>query len=216
MNEWLTPVIEAFWSHFGGSYWPVVWEVGSRDGKDAVELAERIYIGEKDRFWDEAMIVAMEPNPEQAKIIREAYPKIRVIQEAASDKTGTADFIVYEGDEGAVGSSSLNLDWKEDEIPGHIIGVGTVRLEDVIDDEIIDIMKIDVESYSLQVLHGLGDKLNQIRVLHVETEDWAGSDVAVKDYLTGKGWKLVDERQQYSGMPDLTWANASLVGQKYR
>jgi hypothetical protein len=103
------------------------------------------------------------------------------------------------------------LDWKEDDLEGHEIFVSVERLENLIGDEIIDIMKIDVEGSSLEALAGLGDKLNQVRVLHVETEDWTGSDEKVKKYLEQRGWHLADERQQWSGMPDLTYVNANLV-----
>lgn len=182
-----------------------MWEVGSRDGRDGVELAKRIYGGRPEWFWSNATVVALEPNPMQADIIRAEYPEVRVIQEAASDKTGTADFIVYKGDEGAVGSSSLDLNWKENDLEGDIIGVGTVRLEEIMGDDRIDIMKIDVEGYSVQVLDGIGNKLNQIRVLHVETEKWTDSNIKVKAKLMARGFTLVDEVEQYGGMPDQVW-----------
>ena len=201
MNEWLTPIVDAYKQYFNDSP-VVVWEVGSRDGRDGVELAERLGGGK---------VVCMEPNPEQAKLIKKTYPSVQVVRLAASDKNGVADFIVYEGDEGAVGSSSLNLNWKEDDLQGHIIKVQTVRLETLIF-ETIDVMKIDVEGYSLQALKGLGEKINKIRVLHVETEEWTKSDKKVKAYLNDWGWQLYDERQEWPGMPDQTWINANLVG----
>lgn len=215
MNEWLNPVVEAHQRYFGKVADPVVWDVGSRDGDDGVELGERIYTGDKSRFWENATIVCLEPNPDQALVIMERHPKMsEILEVAASNFVGTAPFMVYHGDEGAVGSSSLNLDWKEDDLEGHQIFVAVDRLENLIGDEVIDIMKIDVEGSGLQALEGLGDKLNQVRVLHIETEDWTGSDEKAKKYLTDRGWKLYDERQQWSGMPDLTWVNANPVGRK--
>lgn len=214
MNKWLDPVIEAYKEYFGDCIDPVVWEVGSRDGEDGVELAERIYVGDPAKFWEHAAVTCLEPNPDQALVIMERHPETEILEVAASNFVGTAPFIVYEGDEGAVGSSSLNLDWKEDDLEGHQIFVSVDRLENLIGDEVIDIMKIDVEGHSLPALEGLGDKLDQVRVMHVETEDWTGSDQKVKDYFKKRGWKLVDERQQWAGMPDLTLVNANLVGQK--
>lgn len=205
MNEWLDPVVRNYINYFGVATHPVVWEVGSRDGHDGVELAERIYGGDEKWFWDRARVTAVEPNPDQVKVIKDNYPEVFVVDLAASNETNRADFVVYEGDEGAVGSSSLDLDWKGDYLPHHIIEVGTVRLERLINDEEIDIMKIDVEGYSMQVLEGLGDKLKQIKVLHVETEKWTGSDVRVKAYLMPRGFMLVDEREQWGGMPDQVW-----------
>lgn len=212
MNKWLISTIANYIHYFGKTEKPVVWEVGSRDGRDAVELAERIYDGQKEWFWSNADIVCFEPNPDQAEIIRTNYSEIELFELAASNKNGMAEFKVYHGDEGAIGSSSLNLEWKEDALDGHIIQVETKRLDGIITDEVIDIMKIDVEGYSLQVLEGIGAKLNQIRVMHVETETWTGSDKAVEDYMKTRGWTLVDVAEEWGGMPDQVWLNSNLAG----
>lgn len=208
VNTWLNPAVQNFVRYFGEKEKPVVWEVGSRDGHDGVELARRIYSGGEMWFWTNATVVCMEPNPDQAKIIKKNYPEVYVIQKAASNKTGTADFMVYEGDEGAVGSSSLRLDWKEDDLPGHIIRVGTVRLEDIIGDQEIDIMKIDSEGHSPEVLEGLGEKLRQVKLYHIETEKWTDSNIKVKAFMMSHGYTLVDETEQYGGMPDQVWVRA--------
>lgn len=201
MNEWLTPVIDAFVNKYGKTNKPIVWEVGSRDGHDAVELAQRIHAGEN--FWRESRIVCLEPNPDQVKVIHENYPNVWILDFAASDVDGTADFTVYHGDEGAVGSSSLNHEWKQG-LENHVITVETKRLENLVDED-IDIMKIDTEGFSAQVLRGLGDKLRNVKVYHIETEEWHKTDEQVKQIMSEAGYELADERQQYAGMPDLTF-----------
>ncbi len=204
MNHWLDPLIKNYINYFGTTKKPVVWEVGSRDGRDAVEIATRIYDGREDWFWSYARIVALEPNPEQAKIIEKNYPEIDVMKIAASNQKGEAPFVVYAGDEGAIGSSSLNLHWKDD-LQGHVIRVAIDRLDNLIGDEQIDIMKIDTEGHSMEVLEGLGDKLKQIKAFHIETEKWTDSNIKVKAYMMGHGFTLVDETEQYGGMPDQVW-----------
>ena len=204
VNPWLDPLIKNYLEYFGATERPVVWEVGSRDGKDAVEMASRIYAGEEQWFWSRAVIVALEPNPEQAKIIEENYPEVDVMKIAASNQKGEAPFMVYIGDEGAVGSSSLDLHWKEDDLKGYVIQVKIDRLENLITDE-IDIMKIDVEGHSVEVLEGLGDKLRKVKAFHIETEKWKDTDVKVKALMHTKGYQLVDETEQYGGMPDQVW-----------
>lgn len=211
VNTWLNPVIQAYERFFGKTDKPVVWEVGSRDGKDGVELARRIYSGADMWFWQNATIVCFEPNPDQALVIMETYPEVDVREVAASNAKGTAPFIVYEGDEGAVGSSSLNLDWKEDDFDEdhrHQIIVETDCLENLIGDEQIDIMKIDVEGHSMAVIEGLGDKLKKVKVFHVETEKWTDSNIKMKAFMMGHGYTLVDETEQYGGMPDQVWVRA--------
>lgn len=208
VNTWLNPVVQAYERFFGKTDRPVVWEVGSRDGKDGVELARRIYSGQEMWFWQNSQITLMEPNPDQALVIMENYPEAEILEVAASNTKGTARFMVYEGDEGAVGSSSLNLDWKADDLPGHEIFVETDCLENLIGDTEIDIMKIDVEGHSMQVIEGLGDKLKQVKVFHVETEKWTDSNIKMKAYMMAHGFTLTDETEQYGGMPDQVWVRA--------
>lgn len=206
MNKWLKPLLKNYEQYFGKTDRPVVWEVGSRDGHDCVELARAIYKGQELWFWNYATLVCLEPNPDQAKIIRKNYPEVTVIEKAASNDNGFAPFKVYHGNEGDVGSSSLNLDWKGDDLEGHEIQVEITRLDKLIaDTDEIDIMKIDVEGHSLEVLEGLGTKINQIKVFHIETETWSGSDMKVKAYMKARGFTLVDETEQYGGMPDQVW-----------
>lgn len=209
MNKWLNPTVKNYLNYFGKTDKPVVWEVGSRDGHDGVELAERIYKGKKDWFWSNATVVLFEPNPDQAKIIKKNYPEAELFELAASNSAGVKSFKVYHGDEGAVGSSSLILGWKGDDLEGHIIRVTTVRLDSMINQP-IDIMKIDVEGHSLPVLEGIGNKLNQIKVIHVETETWTGSDKAIELFMKTRGWTLVDVAEQYGGMPDQVWVNLAV------
>jgi FkbM family methyltransferase len=205
LNTWLDPLIQNYIEYFGRTERPVVWEVGSRDGRDGAEIATRIYDGSPDWFWSRARVVALEPNPDQVKVIEKNYPEIEVMKVAASNQKGEAPFIVYGGDEGAVGSSSLNLRWKEDDLEGHIITVPIDRLENLIGDEKIDIMKIDCEGHSMEVIEGLGDKLKQVKVYHIETEKWTDSNIKVRAYMMSHGYLLVDDTEQYGGMPDQVW-----------
>lgn len=207
MNEWLDPVVKAYKENFSGSKKPIVWEVGSRDGHDGVELASRIYDGESTAFWKHANVVLIEPNPNQVAVIKKNYPLATVHEFAISDEAGNAEFTVYHGDEGAVGSSSLNSEWKP-ELENHKIVVSVKRLEDIIDDTEIDIMKIDCEGFSVQVLAGLGERIRQVKVYHIETESWHKTDQYVKDIMQEAGYALVDEREQYAEMPDLTFCRS--------
>lgn len=205
INTWLDPLIQNYLNYFGATERPVVWEVGSRDGKDGAEIAKRIYSGDPTWFWSKSRVVALEPNPDQAKIIRGNYSEIEVIEVAASNEKGEAPFMVYAGDEGAIGSSSLNLRWKEDDLPGHVIRVPTDKLDNLVGDEQIDIMKIDVEGFSVQVMEGFMEKMQQVKVFHIETEKWTDSNIKIKALMTSHGYLLVDETEQYGGMPDQVW-----------
>lgn len=204
-NKWLDSTVKAYERFYGITDKPVVWEVGSRDGRDGVELAQRIYKGQEMWFWSNATVVCMEPNPDQAAVIRRDFPEVTTIELAASNAVGEAPFMVYHGDAGAVGSSSLNLSWKKGDLEGHKIVVETERLDNLIGDVPIDIMKIDVEGHSMAVMDGLGAKIRQVRVYHIETEKWTDSNIQMKVLMTSHGYTLVDESEQYGGMPDLVF-----------
>lgn len=216
-NKWLDSTVNAYVGNFGFVLKPVVWEVGSRDGIDAVGLAKRIYDIDRGRrrFWHNAKLVCIEANPEQAAVIKKEYPKAKVLELAITDVVGVAPFKVYHGNQGTVGSSSLKLDWK-DGVEGHTITVKTERLDNLIGDEVIDIMKIDVEGFSEAVLRGLGDKVGRVKVFHIETETWSKSNNRIKLFMTERGYFLADERQQYGGMPDQVWVNGDMARDSMR
>lgn len=205
INTYLDALIQNYLAYFGASEKPVVWEVGSRDGKDGEEIARRIYKGDPAWFWANARIVALEPNPAQAKIIHENFSEIEVMEIAASSEKGEAPFMVYAGDEGAVGSSSLNLHWKENDLPGHVIRVQTDKLDNLVGDEKIDIMKIDCEGHSVEVMLGFIEKMKQVKVFHIETEKWTDSNIKMRAFMSARGYLLVDDAEQYGGMPDQVW-----------
>lgn len=201
MNAWLTPVVEAYLKYFGMSESPVVWEVGSRDGHDGFELMKRISAGW--RAEQKAKVVCLEPNPDQADIIKKSYPQAVVYELAAGDKSKEAKFKVYHGNEGDVGSSSLRMNWKKGSgLRSHIITVQVVRLEDIIQDAEIDIMAIDTEGYSLQAVLGLGDKIRNVKVFYIETEKDSGSNAKIKALMDANGFKFISEAERWGGMPE--------------
>ena len=202
MNEWLTPIVDAYVQKYGTVDIPNVWEVGSRDGIDGYEIAERIA-----QNPNKVQVTCIEPNPEQMAILKESYPQATTYQLAVSDKPAKkVPFTVYEGEIGMVGSSSLQHDWKDiNTTPFHMIDVRVVRLDSLIKDEEIDVMKIDVEGYSPQALRGMGKKLRQVKVYHIESETESGTTAWIKEYMAENGYELFDEREQYDGMPDLVF-----------
>lgn len=175
MNRWLTTAVDTYIKAYGKTANPVVYEVGSRDGNDGVELAQRIYSGSN--LWQDATIVLFECNPPQAKLIKDNYPQTILITEAISDKKGTVEFLQIHGDQNMVGSSSMNLNRKNESWvkKTNVIQVRTRRLDDVIkelkhQDTEIDIMKIDIEHYTWEALQSLGKYLRNVKVYHLETE----------------------------------------------
>lgn len=215
MNKWLDSTVDAYITKYGLTDNPIVWDVGSRDGRDGVELAERIT--GKTALLDGA-VTCVEPNPPQAQLIREAYPYVRVIEVAVSDFVGVADFVAVVSDNpDAVGMSSLDVAHQDTKGKGpkKVFPVRVDRLDNLVGvDEQIDIMKIDCEGYSWEVLHGLGDLLRNIKVLHVETEhpefsNWSHeghkNNEQVADFMRSKGFELVKTEYEWGGIQDQVW-----------
>lgn len=181
MNKWLTSSVDSYIKSYGSKTMrPVIYEVGSRDGKDGVELAQRIYEWNDtldDDLWHDSTIVLFECNPPHIKSIQQNYPKATLITDAISDTKATVSFLQIEGDKDFMGSSSMDLNrvnysWVK---KTNTIEVQTRRLDDVIKElghqkTQIDIMKIDIEGYTMEALLSLGKYLRNVRVFHLETE----------------------------------------------
>lgn len=175
-NKWLDTTVKTYVDNFGYTKaLPLVYEVGSRDGHDGVELSNRIM--NLPRPIVHERIVLFECNPPQQEVVRRNYPEATLITDAISDKKGTVDFLQIKGDKNMVGSSSMDLDrvkesWVKET---DVIKVKTRRLDSVIEElghqhEDIDVMKIDIEHYTYEALESLGKYLRNVRVFHLETE----------------------------------------------
>lgn len=179
-NKWLDSTVDTYLKYFGKSLNPIVYDVGSRDGKDGVEITDRIMdsrITSDADFWENSEIILFECNPPQQEVIKRSYPDAILIPYAISNKYGTAEFLQIHGDNNMIGSSSMDLNranepWVKET---SIIEVTTQRLDYVIEklkhqNKEIDVMKIDIEHYTYEALESLGKYLENVRVFHLETE----------------------------------------------
>lgn len=195
MNKWLSSAVDTYIKEFGYTKNPVVYEVGSRDGHDGVELANRIREGE--RLIVDKYVVLFECNPPQQEVIRLNYPEATLITEAISNKKGIVEFLQIHGDKNMVGSSTMNTKRNDNWIKEtSTIKVKTRRLDDVIKQlghKEIDICKIDIEGFTFEALESLGKDLRKVKVFHLETEvegyarDKTNLDIAL--YMEQKGYK---------------------------
>ena len=221
-NKWLTSTVEAYKTTFGYTDRPVVWDVGSRDGDDGVELACRIFSGNEDVGLANSYVVCVEPNPPQAQVIREKYPSVVVYETAVSDYEGKSQFVrVISDNKDAVGMSSLDVEHQDTKGKGpkDIIEVVVTRLETIMPDGLIDVMKIDCEGYSWEVLHGMGDKIHNVKVFHVETEhpEFSGwshkghhNNEQVAYFMRSKGFELYATEYEWGGIQDQVWVNKNI------
>jgi len=149
-------------------------EIGSRDGNDALELREYFNIPEEKTY-------IVEPHPDCRRLIKENIPNCRLYEYAVALENGTAKFNAINkygedwADLGLIGMSSLlnrthgnigNENW---------IKVKTITGEglfDLIGEEEYDLVKIDVEGYSYEVLKSMGKQISKIKIMHLEVEHY--------------------------------------------
>jgi len=132
-------------------------EIGTRDGHDAEKLRKLFKI-------DPQRVYLVEANPEQAIKVKENYPSAKTFEFAVSNVTGTMKFnkVDQSQHENRIGTSSL-LDrpgfYADDT---EVIEVQTQTahyLMSKIEEEEIDLCKIDVEGYTFEVLESFKEML---------------------------------------------------------
>jgi FkbM family methyltransferase len=136
-------------------------EIGSLHGNDCKALEDIYHTGN---------VRIMEAHPIFFERIKIKYPEFSVFNIAGSDIDGMIDFNCIDANGIRTGISSM-LD--RNNAPYVKQQVMARRMDSFISEHdifSIDMLKIDVEGCSYQVLKGFGDKLNIVKSIHVENE----------------------------------------------
>ena len=205
---WLQPIIDRYQKHFGGPISKIV-DAGSRDGDDAQWILDRLPIQEN------VQVICVEARRNAAEAIQEKYPNFLVFATAVSDFIGNSKFVEMMEDDFA-GSSSLMLERQNAyATKSVIINVPVTRLDMIVPSGTIDILKIDVEGHSIPVISGMGDRMQDVLVAHIETETperkiWGESsnNLEVMKLMQDLGFSLADVSYQWGwSIQDQTWVN---------
>lgn len=142
-------------------------EIGSRDGHDTKEVADFFRLDPKDCYIIEAHPILFER-------IKETYPEFNTYHLAASNVKGEVEFnaVLPENGENPVGTSSI-LDCVAYNFSHNKVKVDCDTMSnflDIINLDIPDLIKIDVEGFTYEVLQGFGDKLKELNAIQLETE----------------------------------------------
>jgi FkbM family methyltransferase len=188
-------------------------EIGSRDGHDAYYLYLKLKAHKAYTF---------EANPSCYKVINLNYPEFHNIYGAVSNFTGQSTFnMVESSDWDAVGTSSLkdrNDSWYDGRAIKITVDVDTMH-KYIINYNIkppFDVVKVDVEGCSYEVLEGFGKFIKDIKVLHVENETmqyWNDQKLAdeVGQMLISKGFFLEHQERFGENSVDEVWVNGDLI-----
>jgi FkbM family methyltransferase len=205
---WLQPIIDEYQKHFSGPISKIV-DVGSRDGDDAQWILDRL------PFQEDVQVICVEARKSAAEAIQQKYPNFLVFATAVSDFVGSSKFVEMTEDE-FVGSSSLMLE-RQNAYPTEsvIIDVPVTRLDMILPLGTIDILKIDVEGHSIPVISGMGDRIEDVLVAHIETETperkaWGepSNNLEVMKIMQDLGFSLANVSYQWGwSLQDQVWIN---------
>lgn len=154
-----------------------VYEIGSRDGNDAVTIAQHFGVYPSN-------VHIFEPHPDLSAQIKYAYLAVNVHQVACSNVTGKLPFnscIVEK--EVNLGMSSLRNFPKIYDDRYVKIEVDVIRMDEYMkenDVDTVDILKLDVEGCAWEVLDGFGKRIKDVKIIHVECERhqiWDGQKI---------------------------------------
>lgn len=132
---------------------------------------------------------AFEPNPHVCKFLEmnirtNKLKNVKLYQLAVSEKKGSTTFQVY--DEPSIGSISKLNDPHTNKTKESIV-VSTVRLDNILHDNKVDLIKVDVEGAELFVMRGaeallrLPDEVAPVIVFEVEPANYACFDYTPED-----------------------------------
>ncbi len=211
LDEPLEILVNGYRKSFGEKASLIV-DIGTRDGDDALYLFETLK-GEK--------VLAIEARPSGAELTRNNYPWFDVRQTAVSDTVGVTTFYeVVSDDKEAVGTSSIFYK-REPELNALAVvsEVPLTRMDILLKDYLgfIDIVKIDVEGLTWQVLQGFGERLQDVKVFHLETEKEQitpahVTTAGVSAFMIEKGFTLVDRYYEWGpNIEDQVWVNTNLL-----
>lgn len=209
----LEPVVTNYRKYFGADAHIII-DLGTRDGDDAEWLSHRLNGGR---------VIAVDANEDAVKATKEKYPWMETLYGAVADYSGTTTFQKVNSDnKDLAGCSSIYADkvTNNKEFFGlvELITVPVYRMDELLKNlgltsEIIDLVKIDVEGYSWQVLEGFGEKLRNVKMLHIETETQAThanhrNCEDIINFMEEHGFVLVDTSYEWgSGIEDQIWVN---------
>jgi len=208
-----------FIEHFKGEQPTSILEIGSRDGHHAEILRSLSNI-------EPYLVNIVEPHPVSFRRIINTYPSFRVFELAVSDKPGIIDFnaIPYSKyyDDGVVGFSSIlkrNAETcavDENEGPTYgpenwvkVLAVTGQTILQLIDRWEIDLVKIDVEGFTYEVLKSFGPDIRLMRALHLEVEA-----EPLKLWQNQHGYKEVQEYMSKCGFKEMYYVPMYWAGRQ--
>lgn len=188
-------------------------EVGSRDGLDTKYVSD---------YWGLTLenTVIVEANRHCYQLIvksMEKYPYAKVVFGAASNYDGEVEFnCVVSSNMELVGVSSIKKSTVINNLKYEQVKVPCFKLDKLITEHNVDLIKIDVEGHSFEVLEGMGDAIKRVKAIQVETEaapsfENQKLDEEVNNFLVNAGFELISKKSCWQSQFDCLYINKSLI-----
>lgn len=189
-------------------------EVGSRDGLDTKYICEHWNISRQNAFIIEANIFCYQ-SIQSNMIANGKKPYAKVIYGAASNYNGEVKFnCVVSSNEELVGVSSIkkskviNLNYRQTITP-------CFKLDKLVKENSIDLIKIDVEGHAYEVLEGLEEEIKNVKGIQIETEEIENFENQKLDehihlFMIEKGFELVDKTPCWASQFDCLYINKNI------
>lgn len=139
-------------------------------------------------------VLAFEPHPDVARVLRvnaagwsRAWAPVDVREAALSDRAGSAPLTIDEGFESNRGTASLS---SASATRRRIAQVKLERLDEVIDEQEVGVLKIDVEGHEVQALEGAGAIVADGRVRDIVFEEHRPYPTPATELLEAAGYAL--------------------------
>lgn len=161
-SKTFTNGVEQIVKNFTGKIESVL-EIGSADGDDANFLAEEYGV-------DPTNVHIVEPRPNAVQFIKSKYPNYNVYEVAISNyDQDSVSFNLAEDEE----ISSLLSRSRDNHLYVNSIQVRVMKFSSLAKERNIDsfdLVKIDTEGCTFEVLQGFEDLINKVKVFHIEVE----------------------------------------------
>ena len=213
----LEPVVMNYRKFFGASA-PVIVDIGTREGDDANYLYKEL---------NGVSVLAVDANPNAVELTKSRYPWMSVIYSAISDTDGSTIFYQVDSDNKELAGCSSMASKEKTMFPQDFVGilheitVPMTRMDTLLKNAdlmgSIDVVKIDTEGFSWQVLQGFGKRLYDVKVFHIETERDIIHDnhvlfPEITAFMKERGFVLVDIAYEWGwGIQDQVWVNPKLA-----
>jgi FkbM family methyltransferase len=200
-----------------------IWEIGSRDGRDAQSMSE---------IFPQATIKSFEPNPDTFRMVEEvsqkSYGKIAALNLALSDSDGEITFnkidttsTITTWADGNPGASSMFIANEEYDIEKYIqipVTVKSNRAKTLIENQGLhtpNLIWMDVQGAEGLVIKGFGEHIVNVDFIYVEL---SLKPLYIGQALASEIVKLLSENfYWYSNLTHGIWQfDALFINKKYR